>query len=79
MIDILFFGYLAGWVLTTVGLALSVDRMQDPRSPQLRPLPLAVVAGALWPLLILGAVEYATVAAAAALSHGGNSALTVKL
>ena len=79
MFEILLYVYLAGWALTTLGLALTADRIQDPRSPQRHPLPLALAAGAMWPLLVLGAAEYATVATAAAVVHGDDHALTVKL
>ena len=54
--------YLLGWVLTTIGLALVVRKLNDPVLPQLHPIPLAVTAGAAWPLVILGAAQFATVA-----------------
>jgi hypothetical protein len=55
-------GYLLGWVVTTIGLALTIRRLNDPARPQPHPIPLAVAAGAAWPLVILGAAEMATVA-----------------
>jgi hypothetical protein len=77
--EVLLYVYLAGWALTTLGLVFTVDRIQEPRSPQRHPLPMALAAGATWPLLILGAAEYATVAVAAAAVHGDDHALTVTL
>ncbi|MGH3642400.1 MAG: hypothetical protein ACRDUX_25620 [Mycobacterium sp.] len=77
MIEVLLYGYLAGWVLTTLGLAFSADRIQDPHSPQRHPLALA--AGAAWPVLLLGVAEYAAVAAAAAVVHDEDRELLVKL
>jgi ABC-type Mn2+/Zn2+ transport system permease subunit len=55
-------GYLLGWVMTTIGLALTIRKLSDPARPQPHPIPLAVAAGAAWPLVILGAAEMATVA-----------------
>jgi hypothetical protein len=57
------YGYLTGWVLTTIGLALTVHRLQDP-APLPHPIPLSIAAGAAWPVLILGAAEMAAVALA---------------
>jgi hypothetical protein len=79
VIEVLLYGYLAGWVLTTLGLAFSADRIQDPHSPQRHPLQLALAAGAAWPVLLLGVAEYATVATAAAVVHDQDRALLIKL
>jgi hypothetical protein len=54
--------YLLGWVLTTIGLALAVGKLNDRVAPQAHPLPLAVVAGAAWPLVLLGGAQFAIVA-----------------
>jgi hypothetical protein len=56
--------YLLGWVMTTIGLSLLVGKLNDRVAPQSRPVPLAVGAGALWPLLLLGAAQFAIVAIA---------------
>ena len=53
--------YLLGWVLTTIGLALAVGKLNDRVAPQAHPLPLAVAAGAAWPLVLLGAAQFAIV------------------
>jgi hypothetical protein len=62
VISTLLCGYLLGWVITTIGLTLTIRRLNHPVRPQPRPIPLAVVAGAAWPLVILSAAEMATVA-----------------
>ncbi|MDT5150824.1 MAG: hypothetical protein QOI01_2557 [Mycobacterium sp.] len=79
VIEVLVYGYMAGWVLTTLGLAFVAARIQDPHSPQRHRLPLALAAGAVWPLLLLGVAEYAIVAAAAAVVPDEDRALRVKL
>jgi hypothetical protein len=56
------FAYLLGWVMTTIGLALAARKLIDPVLPQPHPIPLAVAAGAAWPLVLLGAAQFATVA-----------------
>jgi hypothetical protein len=54
--------YLLGWVMTTIGLALVVGKLNHRVAPQAHPQPLAVVAGAAWPLVLLGAAQFAIVA-----------------
>jgi hypothetical protein len=54
-------GYLLGWVLTSIGLALTIRKLNDPVRPQPHPIRLAVAAGVAWPLVILGAAEMVTV------------------
>src|SRR5882757_4542751 len=48
--------------MTTIGLALTIRRVNDRVRPQPHSIPLAVAAGAAWPLVILGAAEMAAVA-----------------
>lgn len=54
--------YLLGWVMTAVGLALAVGKLNDRVAPQPRPLPLALAAGAVWPLVLVGVAQFAVVA-----------------
>jgi hypothetical protein len=54
-------GYLLGWVLTSIGLALTIRKLNDPVRPQPHPIRLAVAAGVAWPLVILGAAEMVAV------------------
>jgi hypothetical protein len=55
-------GYLLGWVVTSIGLALAVGKLNHPVRPQRNPIPLSVAAGAAWPVVIVGAVQLAIVA-----------------
>jgi|KBSSwiStaDraftv2_1062776.scaffolds.fasta_scaffold104485_3 hypothetical protein len=50
MINAVLYSYLTGWVVTAIGLALMGRRLARPAS-------VAVVAGAAWPLLLLGAAQ----------------------
>jgi hypothetical protein len=54
--------YVFGWVITTIGLAVIFGKLNDPVRLQRLPIPLTVVAGAVWPLVILGAVQMAILA-----------------
>jgi hypothetical protein len=49
------YSYLIGWIITSVGLAW-ITRDQS------RPSSVIVAGGAVWPLLVLGAVQFAAVA-----------------
>jgi hypothetical protein len=55
MTNAVLYGYLIGWIVTTISLALTTRH-------QSRPASVAVVAGAAWPLLLLGAVQFVAVA-----------------
>lgn len=61
MIATLLCGYLAGWVLSTIGSALVVCR----KRPISHPVRVIIAAGAAWPVLLLGAAQLALVALAA--------------
>lgn len=69
MIEALLYAYLAGWVVTTAVLAVTVRRLQDSRQPSPHPLLTSIVAGAAWPILAIGAAEMATVAIATDVLH----------
>jgi hypothetical protein len=62
--------YLLGWAATSIGVALAVRKLQDPVRPQSNPIPLAVAAGAAWPLFVLGAAQMATIALVADVARG---------
>jgi hypothetical protein len=64
------YSYLLGWAATSVGLALAVRKLDDPVRPLSNPIPLAVAAGAAWPLVVLGAAQMATVALVVDLARG---------
>jgi FtsH-binding integral membrane protein len=58
VITILLNVYLCGWLITTIGALVAANRLSDRRMS--RPLPLgslAVLAGVLWPVLVVGVVE----------------------
>lgn len=65
MLAVVSYGFLAGWAVTTVLLVFAVGRVRDRPIPRTTSWPLAVVAGAVWPVLAIGALEYAGVVAAA--------------
>jgi hypothetical protein len=56
-------GYLVGWVVTTFGVFDVAYRIRDTSLPASRRVVLAmtIAAGALWPLLLLGAVELGSI------------------
>jgi hypothetical protein len=56
------YSYLLGWVVTSIGLALTVRKLQDPVRPQSHPMPILVAVGSAWPLVILGAAQMVTIA-----------------
>jgi integral membrane sensor domain MASE1 len=54
--------YLAGWMLTTVGVVIAAIRLRTKSVPGPQMFgALTVAAGALWPLLLVGAVELGSV------------------
>ena len=50
-------------LLSAVGVYIVSRRMGDARRPATHPLILSVLAGALWPLLLIGLVEFGSFAA----------------
>jgi hypothetical protein len=58
--------YLFGWLVTTIGVLIAANRLSDRRRPRLRCVgSLAVLAGAIWPLLVVGVVEVLAIVAVA--------------
>jgi uncharacterized membrane protein YhaH (DUF805 family) len=55
-------GYVSGWLVAAIVLAVIVKRLNDSSQPQPHPIRVAVAAGAVWPLVILGATQMAVVA-----------------
>ena len=53
--------YLAGWVMASVALFAASKRYSDGRSPAVHPLGVSLIAGAAWPLLVVGLVELSSV------------------
>jgi hypothetical protein len=56
------YSYLIGWAATSIGLVLTARN-------ESRPTSVAIVAGALWPLLLLGAVQFVAIALVAEASR----------
>lgn len=70
MVQTVIVAYLIGWALSTVLICVASRRMGGKDEPVPNRFALSAGAGALWPLLILGAVEFSSVAAASsAASH----------
>lgn len=53
--------YLAGWIVATLGMYAASKRWNDRGSPAPHPLWVSVIAGAVWPLLLVGMVELSSV------------------
>jgi len=66
--------YLGVWVVVAVGLYTVTSHYSDVRSPASHPLGVSVLAGALWPLLLLGVLEFSSLAACAKVGSGSKSA-----
>ena len=67
MINAVLYSYLIGWIVTSVGLALATRGQSHPAVA-------TVAAGAAWPLLVLGAAQFAAIAfVAERMRRGGRS------
>jgi hypothetical protein len=55
VINAVLYSYLIGWIITSVGLVLTTRGQSRPGS-------VIVAAGAVWPVLVLGAAQYAAIA-----------------
>lgn len=56
----LLYGYLAGWIVTSIAAALASRKLHRPTRPGSHLI--AAAAGAAWPVLLLGAAQTAVVA-----------------
>jgi hypothetical protein len=54
--------YLGGWVVVAVGLCGVAKHFSDPNSPAPNPRALSIIAAALWPVLVVGMIEFTTAA-----------------
>ena len=54
--------YLAGWIVATVGVFAAGNRLCEPGMPPSYRLLLSIAAGAIWPMLLVGAVEFSSMA-----------------
>jgi biotin transporter BioY len=71
-------GYLAGWVIATLVLAVIAGELSESARPPRYAMALSVVAGAGWPILMLGAVQLAVVALAGSASRAYATVVTVR-
>jgi hypothetical protein len=62
VLNIVVLVYLGGWIVTAICAYAVGRRLGDERRPSPHPILLSVVAGAVWPFLLLGAVELSSVA-----------------
>lgn len=63
MADVVVLAYLLGWGLTTLGLVVASRWLQHRWSPPPHPVAVSFLAGGLWPLLLLGAIQFGGLAA----------------
>jgi hypothetical protein len=61
--------YLIGWLVTTVGVAAEGRRLRDESRPAPHPLAVAVCAGAIWPLVLVGLAQLGAVVAYVKTQH----------
>ncbi len=54
--------YLGGWVVTTLATFLAGRRLGDGATTPVSALGLSLLAGLIWPLIIIGVVEFSSVA-----------------
>lgn len=70
-------GYVVGWIVTSIGVAIAAWRLQDEREPAAHPRVLSIVAGAVWPLLVIALAEAAFVALTREVMHEDEPVLSV--
>ena len=63
MVETVVAAYLIGWAVSALGIFVASKRVGGHNTVPYQ-FALSLVAGALWPLLLLGAVEFSSVAAA---------------
>jgi Na+-transporting NADH:ubiquinone oxidoreductase subunit NqrE len=61
MVDMLIAAYFGCWIVVTVAVYGATRWFADRRSPAPHPLLMSIVAGAVWPLLLVGLVELSSV------------------
>jgi hypothetical protein len=75
MLDALLISYLSAWVFTTVGLVVASHWLRSRLRPAPRPVVVSVLAGAVWPVLLLGVVQMGAMAAVSKVGHIANRKL----
>ena len=61
MVGTLLIVYFVGWVIASFAAHAIGKRLAERHSPAVHPLIISVAAGALWPLLLIGLVEFSSV------------------
>lgn len=61
--------YLAGWIAATIGVFFAGSRICEPGLPIGYRFTLSVAAGFLWPLLLIGAIEFTSLAMYSSAEH----------
>jgi hypothetical protein len=56
-------GYVAAWLVTTMVFLVEGRRLRGGQTPPAHPFVVGMLAGAIWPVLLLGVVEYGVLAA----------------
>jgi hypothetical protein len=66
---ILLDGYVGGWIVTSILVALIATRLQDATDPAPHSALVCILAGAAWPILLVAVAEAGVVALAAEILH----------
>jgi hypothetical protein len=74
---VLLFGYLGGWVVTSILALVVASRVQDEQYPAPHPILMSIVAGAAWPVLVVALAEAGAVAVTTEVLHEERQLLTV--
>ena len=77
MVGALGYGYLIGWIVTSVVAARLSGRLRDEREPAQHGWLMSVAAGAAWPILVLAVAQAAIVALGTEVLHDREHPLTV--
>ena len=77
--EVLALAYSIGWVLTAIATCITSRRLRAKGSPPDRRLLVCLVAGAVWPVMLLGVVEIGVVAAAMKAARGRTSGQTTAI
>ncbi|MBJ7341924.1 hypothetical protein [Mycolicibacterium sp.] len=77
MTDVLLYTYLGGWILTSILVAAFAPSLQDEHSPAPHPRVMSIVAGAVWPILVVALAQVGAVAVTAEVIREDEYLLTV--
>jgi hypothetical protein len=71
--------YLAGWIGTALGVYVAGSRIRDDRRPPRHPLVWSLVGGSVWPLLLLGALQFGSLAVASKVSASNQDGIDIRI